>query len=142
MVPTFGDQVEFGAIYHRGLPVAAGCGFHFGGEFEMTWASSLREANQLAPNMLLYWSFMERCIGKGRKVFNFGRCTPGGGTHRFKAQWGGREQTLPWLQWPEATTTESPEAGPFRLATRLWRRLPLPVANRVGPLLARRIPTF
>lgn len=139
---TFPDRVEFGVVYKDDEAVAGGCGFHFHGEFEMTWASSLREYNRQAPNMLLYWSFMERCIEKGRRAFNFGRCTPGEGTHRFKSQWGGDDEPLAWLQWPEGAEAASPDSGVFELATRLWSRLPLAAANRMGPFLARRIPTF
>jgi serine/alanine adding enzyme len=139
---TFSEGVTFGVVYHGEKPVAAGCGFSFREEFEMTWASSLSEYNRLAPNMLLYWGFMERCIERGLATFNFGRCTPGGGTHRFKKQWESQDEPLPWLQWSpgDADATPSPESGRFGLAIRAWRRLPLPVANRLGPFLARRIP--
>lgn len=142
LVQSLPEQVEFGVVYHQGRPVAGGCGFRYQGEFEMTWASSLRAVNHLAPNMLLYWSFMERCVEKGDTAFNFGRCTPGGGTHRFKSQWGGSDEALQWSQWPEGGASESPDSGVFALATRVWQRLPLGVANRVGPFLSRRIPTF
>ena len=142
MARVFPGEVDFGTVYHEGQPVAAGCGFHFGGEFEMTWASSLREFNRQAPNMLLYWSFMERCMEMGDGVFNFGRCTPGGGTHRFKGQWGGEDEPLSWLQWPAEAPSEDPEAGVFQTAVKVWQKLPLPVANALGPVLARRIPTF
>ncbi|MGD2071600.1 MAG: GNAT family N-acetyltransferase, partial [Gemmatimonadota bacterium] len=94
LLRVFPDEVDFGTVYHEGTPVAGGCGFHYRDEFEMTWASSLREYSRMAPNMLLYWSFMERCIERGRETFNFGRCTPGGGTHRFKGQWGGEDEPL------------------------------------------------
>lgn len=140
---VFPDLVLFGAVYAGERPVAAGCGFLWRGEFEMTWASSLREFNPVSPNMLLYWEFMAHVIERGGRRFNFGRCSPGGGTHRFKLQWGGAEVPLPWVRWP------SPEgAGPagegrlLRLASRGWQRLPLPVANRLGPFLARRLPHF
>ena len=139
---TFGDVVVFGAVYQRAQPVAAGCGFAWRDEFEMTWASSLREHSRLAPNMLLYWSFMERMIARGVRVFDFGRCTPGSGTHRFKRQWGGADVPLPWLQWSprDVASTPSPERPLYRLATGVWRRLPLAVTNRVGPFLARQLP--
>ncbi len=142
LAELFGDRVVFGVVYRQGHPVAAGCGFIWGGEFEMTWASSLREFNREAPNMLLYWSFMERMIETGVRTFNFGRCTPGGGTHRFKVQWGGQEEALPWLTWSPRgrTSTPSPDGRFFRLATRAWSRLPLPIANTVGPVLARWLP--
>lgn len=142
MAEAFPEEVDFGAVYHEGQPVAGGCGFHFRGEFEMTWASSLREFNRQAPNMLLYWAFMERCMERGDRAFNFGRCTPGEGTHRFKRQWGGEDEPLHWLQWPEEAPSEDPEAGVFQAAVRVWQKLPLPVANVLGPILARRIPTF
>ncbi len=138
----FGDRVVFAAVLAEGRPVAAGCGFVFGEEFEMTWASSLREFNREAPNMLLYWALMEEMIGRGVPTFNFGRCTPGAGTHRFKLQWGGADEPLPWYQWsPKGRdATPNPDEKGFDLAIRLWQRLPLGVANRVGPFLARRIP--
>jgi len=93
-------------------------------EFEMTWASSLREHSRSAPNMLLYWSFMEQMIARGVRVFDFGRCTPGSGTHRFKRQWGGTDVALPWLQWSarNVAATPSPERPGYRLAAAVWRR--------------------
>lgn len=142
LVEVFGGAVEFGAVYHDGRPVAAGCGFHWGDEFEMTWASSLRAFNRLSPNMLLYWRFMERCIEAGRTAFNFGRSTPGAGTHRFKSQWGGDDEPLHWVQWPADAAGPDADSAAFRWATRAWQRLPLPVAGWLGPKLARRIPTF
>jgi FemAB-related protein (PEP-CTERM system-associated) len=137
-----GDHLVVATVHHEGRPVAAGCGFVFDDEFEITWASSLRELNRLAPNMLLYWSMMEEMSRRGIGVFNFGRCTPGSGTHRFKLQWGGRDEPLPWSQWSPAgiASTPSPESAKFRAAVAVWQKLPLPVANLVGPLLSRSIP--
>ena len=136
------DEIVFAAVYHKGVPVAAGAGFVHGSEFEITWASALREYNRLAPNMLLYWGLMEEMSTRGLKTFNFGRCTPGGGTHRFKSQWGGKDVPLPWARWsPEGVSaTPSPESGAFRLATSVWQKLPVAVTNRLGPWLARKIP--
>jgi serine/alanine adding enzyme len=138
----FADLVVFGAIQHAGVPVAAGCGFVWRDEFEMTWASSLREHARSAPNMLLYWAFMERMIALGVRTFNFGRCTPGGGTHRFKTQWGGTTVPLPWCQWSPDSVSAAPahEGRIFRLASDAWSRLPLALANGLGPHLARLLP--
>jgi FemAB-related protein (PEP-CTERM system-associated) len=139
---TFAKHVEFGVVYLGERPVAGGCGFVWNGEFELTWASSLREYRPRAPNMLLYWAFMKRLIGLGIPQFNFGRCTPGSGSHRFKQQWGGRDVPLPWLQWSPngRVAPPSPEKMIYRTASGLWRRLPVAVANRAGPLLARKLP--
>ena len=131
-----------GVVYHGELPVAGGFGTAWQGEVEMTWASSVREFDSLAPNMLLYWSFMERSIEHGMERFNFGRCTRGSGTHRFKKQWGGEDVDLPWAQWSKrgVAATPTPDGGAMSLAVRAWQRLPLVITNRLGPVLARRIP--
>jgi serine/alanine adding enzyme len=139
---VFPRQVVFSAVWRGDVPVAAGCGFVWAGEYEMTWASSLREHNRSAPNMLLYAACMEEMIARGVRVFNFGRCTPGGGTHRFKLQWGGLDEPLPWSQWSARgrLAPPSPDRPAYRLAGAAWRRLPLALANRLGPPLARCLP--
>lgn len=142
ILDAFPGLARVGVVYHEGAPAAAGFGFLWRDELEMTWASSLRELGRLAPNMLLYWAFMAHAVEAGARTFNFGRCPPGGGSHRFKLQWGGADHALPWLQWPTegAAGTPSPAGGKYRLATRAWSRLPLPLANRLGPWIARTIP--
>jgi FemAB-related protein (PEP-CTERM system-associated) len=138
----FPDDCWIACAYLAGQPVAGGLGFRFGDEFEITWASSLREYNRQAPNMLIYWAFMERAIAEGVTRFNFGRCTRGAGTHRFKMQWGGREEQLWWygLAASDGVTTPSAKDGPFRWGPRIWRRLPASLATKVGPSIVRCIP--
>ena len=135
-------HTEIGVVYRGAEPVAGGFGFRWRDEFEVTWAAALKDHNRSAPNMLLYWSFMERMIGLGVGMFNFGRCTPGGGTHRFKQQWGGRDLPLPWRQWSASAVdaTPTPQRPLYRVAAGVWQRLPLALTNWAGPALARRIP--
>jgi len=143
VLDTFPGDVRLACGYLRGQPVACGLGFRWNDEFEMTWASSLREHNRLAPNMLVYWSFMERCVEEGVGLFNFGRCTPGGGTHRFKRQWGGaRDQVLHWYHdgAGKRAATPSPDEGAYAWGPRVWRRLPVSLATALGPHIVRNIP--
>jgi serine/alanine adding enzyme len=142
LAERFGSDVWFGCAYLNDRPIAAGCGFRWDVEFEMTWASSLREHNRIAPNMLLYWGFMERAANEGARVFNFGRCTPGSGTHRFKQQWGTRDEQLWWYQSGSASgaATPSPTEGKYALGPRLWKHLPERVATVLGPRIVRYIP--
>ncbi|MEX2552968.1 MAG: FemAB family XrtA/PEP-CTERM system-associated protein [Actinomycetota bacterium] len=137
-----GDHVVFAVVEGDEQPLAAGCGFLWQGEFEITWAGALREYSRVAPNMLLYWALMEESVHRGADTFNFGRCTPGSGTHRFKKQWGTEDQALPWAQWSRGSVaaTPNPDSAKYRLATRMWQRLPVQVANTIGPMLARSLP--
>ena len=142
---AFPDDAWFGCAWLDGKPIACGAGFHWGDEFEMTWASALVEHSRIAPNMLLYWSFMERAIAAGCRVFNFGRCTPGSGTHRFKRQWGSRDEQLWWYQHGAGADqgqagTPSPDSGPWSWAPRIWQKLPVGVATALGPRIVRSIP--
>jgi serine/alanine adding enzyme len=136
------DCAMFVVVEHGGVPLAAGCGLSWGDELEITWAGSSREHQRLAPNMLLYWGMMEEATKRGLRYFNFGRCSPDSGTHRFKRQWGSEDHPLPWLQWSTSgvPSTPSPDSPKFRLATSVWSRMPLPVANTLGPHLSRLIP--
>jgi serine/alanine adding enzyme len=140
----FGTDSLFACAYHEGKPVAAGAGFRWGTEFEMTWASSLTAFSRIAPNMLLYWEFMQRAVSDGVTLFNFGRCSPEGGTHRFKRQWGSRDEPLWWYQraadGAANAATPSPDSGAFSLGPRIWKRLPLRVATALGPQIVRFIP--
>ncbi len=139
---VFPASTWLGCAYLKGKPVAAGCGFQWGDELEITWAASLVEYNKIAPNMLLYWSFMERAIEQGLGIFNFGRCTPGSGTHRFKRQWGSRDLPLWWYQQQRGgkTSTPSPDDARYSWGPRIWKHLPLPIANATGPRIVRYIP--
>lgn len=140
---AFGSALVFATVYaSNGLPVAAAGCLLWREEIEVTWASSLKEFNPQSPNMLLYFGLMESAVKRGIRVFNFGRGSPGGNTHRFKQQWGGRDVPLPWPSWAREASASVPSADRrfYRLAIGVWRHLPLAVANRVGPRLARFLP--
>ena len=140
---SYGDRAWFGCAYLGEVPVACGAGFRWGDEFEMTWASALAAYNRLAPNMALYWAFIERAAREGLACFNFGRCTPGSGTHRFKLQWGGRDEPLHWYQRAAGggeAHTPSPDDSAYRWGPKVWSRLPLALATALGPRIVRGIP--
>lgn len=108
------------------------------------WASSLRKCRPQCPNMLLYWDMLERAVKDGMRQFDFGRSTPGAGTHQFKRQWGAREIPLHWeyaVVGRGRTLPDTSAANPsFSRAIAIWKRLPLPVANFFGPWIVRDIP--
>jgi serine/alanine adding enzyme len=141
----FADDSLFAVAYHDGKPIACGAGFSWGSagdrEFEITWASALREYNRMSPNMLVYWELMKHVSDSGVRTFNFGRCTPGGNTHKFKTQWGTTDQPLWWYERRAAgAATPSEGHGAAARGPAIWKRLPLAVANVLGPRIIRFIP--
>jgi len=110
---------------------------------EVPWASSLQRHRDKCPNNLLYWSMLEGAVSRGMTVFDFGRSTPDEGTYHFKQQWGAVASPFHWEYWlPEGGVLpdQSPKNPKFRAAIAAWRRLPLWVANRLGPSIVRDIP--
>lgn len=142
-VRVFPGRATVHVVRHRGRSVAAGVSLQFRETILNPWASSLREFRHLCPNMLLYWAMLQHAMATGATVFDFGRSSPGGGTHQFKRQWGAQEE---WLNWEYVLLTrpEPPEQGPsnprFTRVIELWKQLPLSVANVLGPVLAHHIP--
>ncbi len=110
---------------------------------ENPWASSLREHRSLNPNMLLYWLMIRDAIARGYRVFDFGRSTRDEGTYQFKKQWGAADSPFFW-EYALAEGRSLPDLGPksskFSAAVSAWQRLPLPIANALGPHIVRGIP--
>ncbi len=143
VIETFPDRAFICTVYHNGLPVASAFLIGFRDTLEIPWASSLRRFNRFGPNMLLYWSCLERAIELGYKRFDFGRSTVDSGTYRFKKQWGARPEQLYWRYWLSSGTA-LPELNPsnpkYRLMINLWRRLPLWVTTTLGPGIVKNLP--
>jgi hypothetical protein len=67
---------------------------------------------------------------------------PNEGTFHFKKQWGAGPVPLCW-EYDVAQGTlpdQSPKNPKFRLAIQAWQKLPVPVANLLGPRIVRSIP--
>jgi serine/alanine adding enzyme len=138
---VFADSVEMASVSLLGTPIAGAFGFRWRNEFEITWASALHSYSRISPNMFLYASIMERCIASGLACFNFGRSTPGSGPHKFKMQWGGVETPLPWyFLGTKSSGGPSKEQAHFSLLRKVWTRLPLSIATRLGPHVVKCIP--
>jgi FemAB-related protein (PEP-CTERM system-associated) len=114
-------------------PVGAALFLEHCGTISIPWVSSLREHFSKSPNQLLYWRAMEHAIAIGAHTLDFGRSSIGTGTFEAKRQWGARPVQQYWYHYPERAGSSAENAERFNVAMRLWRRLPLGVANRLGP---------
>jgi FemAB-related protein (PEP-CTERM system-associated) len=142
VLQTFPERARLVVVRLANQPVAAGLTWRWRDTVEVPWASSLREYSSMSPNNLLYWTIIQEAVARGARVLDFGRSTPNEGTFHFKQQWGARPLPLCWEYdlLGGAMPDHSPKNQKFRLAIAAWRRLPLMVTNRVGPILVRSIP--
>jgi FemAB-related protein (PEP-CTERM system-associated) len=140
---TFPKDVRLCAVSLQGRPLAAGLVYGFRGTMEIPWAASDKRFSRLAPNMLLYGAVLEHACREGYREFDFGRSTVDSGTYRFKQQWGAQPHQLYWYYWL-ADDREVPQLNPenpkFKAAIALWQRLPLPMANAIGPSIVKYLP--
>ncbi len=114
----------------------------FGQTMTVPWASSDRRVFKLCPNNLLYWETFRLALERRLVAFDFGRSSPGSGTHRFKRQWGAVETPLSWLDHqsftggaPAPTSTLADQSPRRQRLARGWQRLPVPVATWLGSRL-------
>jgi serine/alanine adding enzyme len=139
---AFPERSRIFAVYHCGRPVAASLVIGHNGVLRNPWASSDRRYANMSPNMLLYSRMLQYACENGYQTFDFGRSTPGEGTYRFKEQWGARPTPLRWyvisVDGSVIAAPESPSER-FKLAARLWSKLPIPVTRVLGPRIRRNI---
>ena len=140
---VFSSGTHICLIRLGGKPVAASFLMGYRDVIEAGWSASLYQYLALKPNMFLYWSIFCLAGQKGYRVFDFGRSSVGSGTHRFKLQWGSQEVPLYWAYWlPEGASP--PELNPqnprYRVAIKVWSRLPIGVTKILGPPIARCLP--
>lgn len=138
----FAGSAEFCVLRAGRRPVAAALVCHGCGVTEVPSASSLRAFNSTNANMYMYWQLLQRAVERGQHTFDFGRSTVDSGTYRFKKQWGAVPHPAVWQYYVRQGDMGDvrPENRNYRLAIRLWQRLPLCVANLLGPAIVRGIP--
>jgi len=144
LLEALGDRANIYCTRHEGAAVGAGLVLDNRPSLDIPWASSLLAYNRLCVNHAMYWQILSDACEAGYERFHFGRSDVGSGQHKFKKQWGAEEQPLSWLQY----TPQSKPAGQenstamkekFGLAQQIWAKLPLPVAQRLGPFIIRHV---
>jgi len=143
MLARFPDATRILALRREGAPAGAAFLVGYRERLEVPWVSTLREMNAYFVNTLLYWEQLSFAVAQGYRVFDFGRSTADSGTYGFKRQWGAEPVQLFWQYWlapGRSLPGLTPTSPKFRLAVRLWQRLPLALANRLGPPIVKNLP--
>ncbi len=137
------EQCIIAVVKLDGVAVGAGIVLLTNDKACIPWASTRAEYNRLSPNMMLYWALLKFVTDNGCSEFDFGRSTYNEGTFRFKQQWGAKP-TL--LEWRDDTIHHDSQADVVQstsslksLVESIWKKLPLAVANTIGPKLRRYI---
>jgi len=147
ILQRFEQHCELVVVYWQGQPAAAAFLTFWQGRAEVPWACCRARAKPLGLNMKLYWELLSRAVGRGSTLFDFGRSTINSGTYRFKRQWGAEPVPLYWYRWERHGVARGDSARNgndrgrlMQVATAVWQRLPVRVANALGPHISGALP--
>lgn len=116
--------------------------FYFRDEVLPYYAGDDESARHLAANDFKYWELMRRACERGLKIFDYGRSKQGTGSFAFKKNWGFEPQPLHYeycLYKHDAIPQNNPNNPKYRLFIEAWRRMPISLANRLGPHIVRNL---
>lgn len=142
-------RAEFGADCEvltvssaEGRPLSSVLSFYFRDEVLPYYAGDDEAARDLAANDFKYWELMRLACQRGLKVFDYGRSKQGTGSYAFKKNWGFEPETLHYeycLYKRDGIPQNNPSNAKYKFLIETWRRLPLGVANWLGPFVVRNL---
>lgn len=143
LMDTFGADCEVLTVCHPdGRPLSSVLSFYFRDEVLAYYAGDDESARDFAANDFKYWELMRRACARGSKVFDYGRSKVGTGPYAFKKNWGFEPTPLHYeyrLYKGDSIPQNNPANAKYKLLISLWRRLPLGLANWLGPFVVRNL---
>lgn len=142
VLQAFGSHADIVTVLDDGVPVASVLSLYHRQSVMPYWGGGTRGARRLRANDVMYYGLMNHARRKGCVSFDFGRSKTGSGAYHFKKNWGFEPEPLAYAfyttngQPPRDVNPNSPK---YRAQIALWQKLPLAVANRLGPGIAKGI---
>lgn len=132
----FSDQIHMVSVHHQNQDLTTVLCFTHNGKLMPYYGGGIHEARQANSFPWMYWQLMKFGVDNGLPTFDFGRSPIGSGAFQFKKNLGfaSREMNYGFLSLDGGIPDFSPESGLVQHLTSIWRHVPLPLANLVGPL--------
>lgn len=134
------DGADILTVRQDGRALASVLSLYWRGTVMPYWGGGLAEARGTRANERMYYALMNHARARGCTRFDFGRSKVGTGPYAYKKNWGFAPEPLAYGRWTapgEAPRDTNPASAKYRMQVDLWKRLPLWLANRVGPVIAR-----
>lgn len=140
VLDAFGNDADILTVWHQGQAVSSVLSLYHRGTVMPFWGGGTQAARRLRANDRMYFELMLHARRRGCTRFDFGRSKVNSGAGEFKKNWGFEAEPLGYASWtaPGAEARDAdPTSGRHAARIALWKKLPLPVANLVGPFIAR-----
>ena len=135
-----GEHADVVTVSKDGKPHASVFSLYLNGTVYPFWGGGTREARALKANDRLYYELMRHARGRGCTRYDFGRSKAGTGVAAFKKNWGFEGVPLRYAKRVAAGQTPremNPMSPKYRLQVAAWKKLPLWLANAMGPVIAK-----
>jgi FemAB-related protein (PEP-CTERM system-associated) len=143
LLQVFGDDCEVLTVTGPdGQLLSSVLSFYFRDEVLPYYAGDDESARHLAANDFKYWELMRRACERGFKLFDYGRSKEGTGPYAFKKNWGFEPQPLHYeycLYKRDSIPQNNPNNPKYKLFIAAWRRMPIGLANWLGPHIVRNL---
>ncbi len=140
MLDAFPDQSDILTVFKEGEPISSVLNFYHEGAVMPFWGGGTFAARSARSNELMYYKLMLHARERGMSRFDFGRSKTGSGPFKYKKNWGFEPRPLSYAEWTapghEARDID-PTSESYSRKIELWKKLPLPIANTIGPFIAR-----
>ena len=142
LLEEFGSDVDIVSVIQQDEVVCCVMNFYFRDEVWPYYAGITAAARLLAGSDFMYWEVMRLAVERGYRLFDFGRSKVGTGAYDFKHNWGFEPQALHYgyhLVRAGAVPENNPNNPKYRLFIKAWQRMPLALANFIGPHIIRQL---
>ena len=140
MLAAFPEKSDILTVWDGDAPLASVLSFYHDGAVMPFWGGGVFAARAARANELMYYELMLHARKRGLARFDFGRSKTDSGPYKFKKNWGFTPQPLTYGAWTapgHKARNIDPADTSYSRKIELWKKLPLPVANLIGPAIAR-----
>jgi FemAB-related protein (PEP-CTERM system-associated) len=138
VLDAFGDDADVLTVRKDGVPLASVLSLYHRGVVMPYWGGGTAIARSARANDMMYFALMRHARERGCTRFDFGRSKTGTGAAAFKHNWGFEGVPLAYAKRSVGKAREINPLDPqYSRKVQLWQKLPLAIANRLGPMIAR-----
>jgi FemAB-related protein (PEP-CTERM system-associated) len=142
LLEVFGADADILTVYQDERPMASVLNFYFRDKVMPYYTGADPEARKLGAADLMYFRVMRRAAARGYKAFDFGRSKLDTGPYAFKKNWGFEPRPVNHeflLKAGVAMPDVNPNNPKYQRKIEAWKKLPLPIANLIGPWFGRQV---
>lgn len=135
-----GERADILTVWQGDRPISSTLSVYWAGTMYPFWGGGIREARELRGNERMFYAYACHALDRGCKRLDLGRSKAGTGPAAFKKNFGYSPRPLGYWRRTldgSAPRTVNPLDPKYARKTQLWKKLPLPVANLIGPWIAR-----